>query len=102
MNEPAVFGTEDLRDVLGEYAQNTATLMNALHASIDSDESLMWRPHLPQMQAALAHFAELCREELGNLGVWREDGRDLEEIHEQVWEQGERLVCWLNRMLGVS
>ena len=102
MEEPALFGTEDLRATLEEYGQNTATLITALHASIETDESLIWRPHLPQMHAALAHFAELCREELENLGAWREDGRDLEEIHESVWEEGERLVRWLNRMLGVS
>lgn len=102
MNEPALFGTEDLRRIIEEYAQNTAVLIDALHGSVGRDESLMWRPHLPQMHSALAHFAELCREELENLGEWREDGRDLEEIHEAVWEEGERLVHWLNRMLGVS
>ena len=102
MNEPAVFGTEDLRAILEEYAANTAKLIDALHASVETDESLLWRPHLPQMHAALAHFAELCGEELESLGKWVDDGRDCEEIHEQVWEEGERLVRWLNRMLGVS
>ena len=102
LNEPALFGTEDLRAILEEYSQNTAALIDALHASAETDESLMWRPHLPQMHSALAHFAELCREELENLDAWREDGRDLEEIHEAVWDEGERLVRWLNRMLSVS
>ena len=59
MNEPVLFGTEDLRKIIEEYEQNTATLIDALHASAETDESLIWRPHLPQMHSALAHFAEL-------------------------------------------
>jgi hypothetical protein len=52
------------------------------------------------MHAALSHFAELCRDEIDNLGYWHADGRDVEEIHETVWDEGERLVRWLKRMLG--
>jgi hypothetical protein len=101
-NEPVLFGAEDLREILEEYARNTAALLGALRNSAEVEESLIWRPHLAQMHAAIAHFADTIRTELENLGTWHADGRDLEEIHELVWEEGERLVRWLNRMLGVS
>jgi len=100
-NERVLFGTEDLRDILQEYARNTAALLRALQRSAETDESLIWRPHLAQMHTAIAHFAETIRTEIENLGAWRADGRNLEEIHELVWEEGERLVLWLNRMLAV-
>ncbi|MFL6539191.1 MAG: hypothetical protein ACJ8HU_00350 [Chthoniobacterales bacterium] len=101
MDEPVLFGPAQLKEILEDYASTTAQLIDALHASIESGEAMNWRPHLPQMHAALAHFAELCRDEIDNLDCWREGGRDLEERHEFVWDEGERLVRWLNRMLGV-
>ncbi|HEV3409826.1 MAG TPA: hypothetical protein VG095_06005 [Chthoniobacterales bacterium] len=101
-NDPVLFGPEDLREILEEYVRNTAALLHALRNSADTEESLIWRPHLAQMHRAISHFADTIRTELETLGTWRADGRDLEEIHEVVWEEGERLVHWLNRMLGVS
>ena len=101
-NDPVLFGTEDLREILEEYARNTAALIAAFGKSAEAEESLIWRPHLAQMYAAISHFADTIRAELENLGTWRADGRDLEEVHEVVWEEGERLVRWLKRMLGVN
>lgn len=100
-NKPVLFGTAELQEILEDYAATTSHLIDALHAAAESGESNNWRPHIPQMHAALAHFAELCRDEIANLASWRADGRDLEEVHESVWDEGERLVRWLNRMLGV-
>ncbi|MFL6530836.1 MAG: hypothetical protein ACJ8KX_10235, partial [Chthoniobacterales bacterium] len=101
-NEPVLFGTEQLREILEDYAATTSHLMDALHAAAESGELSNWRPHIPQMHAALAHFAELCSDEIEDLSRWCADGRDLEEVHESVWNEGERLVRWLNRMLGAS
>ena len=100
LNEPVLFGPEQLKEILEDYARTTSHLMDALHGAAESDESKNWRPHIPQMHAALAHFSELCRDEIENIGSWRTDGRDLEDVHESVWNEGERLVRWLNRMLG--
>lgn len=102
MNEPVFFGPEQLKEILEDYAATTAKLVGALHDAAQSGEAIDWLPHLPQMHAAVGYFAELCEDELQNLGHWREDGRDLDEVHELVWDEGERLVQWLRRMLGVA
>jgi hypothetical protein len=97
--EPIVFGTEDLRRILEEYTATATALLEALHATAACELSPDWRPHLPQMHAALASFAELCRDELEQLGDWRDDGRDAGEVHEFIWNEAERVMRWLKRMI---
>lgn len=104
-NEPApveFFGAEELRVALEDYAATTTALLLALQTSAEAgaEESRNWRPHIAQMGAALARFTELCRDEIGKIGLWREDQPDPEEVHELVWEEGDRLVRWLQRMMG--
>ena len=106
-DEPApvrFFGAEELRVALEDYAATTAALLWALQASAEAEPgtSSNWQPHLAQMLAALARFGELCREEIEKIGLWREDGPDPEEVHEMVWDEGERLIRWLKRMIGTS
>src|SRR4051794_33037693 len=101
-NEPVRFGTEELRLTLEEYLTNTEALLARLQvcAETSAEESSNWRPHLGQMQAALVRFRDLCRAELEKIGLWCEDAAEPDEVHELVWEEGERLVRWLNRMIG--
>ncbi|HEX8076243.1 MAG TPA: hypothetical protein VF511_00400 [Chthoniobacterales bacterium] len=98
------FGAEELRGALEDYAQTTEQLLVALHTSAqaESEESINWRPHLSQMQAALDRFRKLCRAEIEKIGLWCEDTLDPEEVHEVVWDEGDRLVRWLQRMMGTS
>lgn len=102
-NEPVqFFGAEELRGTLEDYAMTTEALLARLQicAETEAEEARNWRPHIAQMQRALTQFLELCRSEMEKIGLWREDGLDPEEVHELVWEEGERLVRWLNRMIG--
>lgn len=98
------FGNEELRATLEDYATTTETLLERLEvcAETDAEESRNWRPHIAQMQAALARFRDLCRSEIEKIGFWREDELDAEEVHELVWGEGEQLVRWLNRMIGTE
>ncbi len=100
--EPLGGGIEELRRALEEYDRATTALSDGLHESAAAESTMNWRPHLPQMHAALVTFAELCRDELDNVGLWREDGLEPNEVHDLVWDEGERLVQWLNRMMGTS
>lgn len=104
-NEPVqFFGAEELRAALEDYATTTEALMETLQLCVETkaEQSSNWWPHIAQMQMALARFRELCRGEMGKIGLWHEGALDAEEIHELVREEGERLVQWLNRMMGVS
>jgi hypothetical protein len=103
-NGPVHFGAEELRATLEEYVANTEALLNRLQfcAETNAEASSSWRPHLWQMHAALSRFRDRCRDELGKISLWREDGLDPEEVHELVWQQGEQVVRWLNRMIGMD
>lgn len=97
--QPVVFGAEDLRRILEEYVATATALLEALHSTATCELAPAWRPHLPQMHAALASFAQLCCEELEQLGDWRADGRTAEDVHEFIWNEAERVMRWLKRMI---
>ncbi len=97
------FGAEQLREALEDYAATTTALLWALQLDPEADaETPVWWPHRAQMRGALAQFGELCRAEIERLGQWDEDGLDPEEVHEMIWDAGNRLVEWLQRMTGTS
>ena len=41
-------------------------------------------------------FAAMNR---SSFGLWREDGLQPDEVYERVWDIGDRLAKWLNRMM---
>ncbi len=104
-NEPApvqFFGAEELRVELEDYAATTTALLWALQTSAEAkgEESSNWQPHIAQMRETLARFRNLCRDEIEKIGLWREDGLDPEDVHEMIWNEGDRLVRWLKRIMG--
>ena len=104
-NEPApvqFFGAEALRVTLEDYAATTTALLWALQTRAEAEESSNWQPHIAQMRAAVAQFQKLCRNEIEKIGLWREDGPDPEEVHEMIWNEGDRLVGWLRRIIGTN
>ncbi len=102
MDEPVFYGTEDFREVVEDYAATTAELIEAIRETAENEAECIWRPHLAQLQAALAHFETHCREAIENATIWSEDGSDLDKIYSAIWEEGTQLVHWLRRMLGIS
>ena len=98
------FGAEELRAALEDYAATTTALLWALQTSNEAkeEESCNWQPHIAQMLTTLARFGALCRGEIEKIGLWREDGPDPEDVHEMIWNEGDQLVRWLKRMMGMS
>ncbi|MBA2431847.1 MAG: hypothetical protein H0V56_06985 [Chthoniobacterales bacterium] len=90
----------ELQRVLHEWENITSVLIATLHEQVDSARPANWHPHFEQIVSALHGYRELCRREIEQIGLWREDGLEPEEVHEQIWEQGDRLAKWLSRMIG--
>jgi hypothetical protein len=90
----------ELQRVLQEWESITSALVAALHEQAGAARSANWHPHFEQIVSALHRYQELCRHEMAQIGLWREDGLDAEEVHEHIWEQGDRLAKWLGRMIG--
>ncbi|MGI8819478.1 MAG: hypothetical protein ACR2ID_01180 [Chthoniobacterales bacterium] len=89
-----------LRTALLEWEHIATRLIEQLHADVASNRPANWRPHFAQMVKALLHYRQTCRKELGQIGLWREDGLETEELHESLWEQGAGLATWLERMVA--
>jgi len=90
----------ELQRVLEEWENITSALIAALHEQVGTNRGANWHPHCEQIVSALQRYQELCRHELEQIGFWRADGLEPEEVHEQIWEQGDRLAKWLERMVG--
>ena len=90
-----------LRRTLEEWEVITTGLLEVLHRDEENDEtSVDWWPHRPRMIAAIEKFRDGCREEHERAGRWRADELDPDDVHELLWDQGDRLAKWLQRMVG--
>lgn len=98
--EPVDEDVAALKCALTEWESITAQLLEQLHSDVRSDRAANWRPHVDQIVRAIVRYRALCREELGKVGGWREDGLDPLDVHQLVWEQGDRLAKWLARMVA--
>ena len=88
-----------LKCSLTEWEMIASRLLRQLRTDFHDDTSSYWAPHVGQIDNAVRHFHTLCRREIGRIGAWREDGLEPGEVHEFVWNEADRLVTWLNRML---
>jgi hypothetical protein len=96
--EPA--DVQELRRNLDEWAALSSRMIELLHETVASERSENWRPHLPQIVKAVRAFGDRCRHEQSReFHSWRAAGPDPDEVLEDVREQGQRLVDWLNRMI---
>ena len=94
--------TEDVQELgrsLAEWAAISSQMIELLHETVDCDQSRNWRPHFAQIVTAVRAFGDRCRSETQEFGRWRGDGLEPDEVVQQVREQGQRLVDWLNRMI---
>ncbi len=98
--EPAEREIEKMKSILDEWQSIASELIEMLRQTVDRAESASWRPHLTQIDKALQEYRDLCQDESQQLGLWREDGLQPDEVHEVVWDEGNRLIQWLNRMTG--
>lgn len=93
------WNAQQVRELFSEWEKTAAEISVVLHEQAKREPQANWRPHLEQMDHALRSYRELCRAEAEQLGQWRADELQQEEIYEAVWEQGDRLTQWLLRML---
>ena len=100
MKSEEMIGEESaaLRCALTEWEQIAAQLLEVVYEAADREQSANWRPHRDQIAAAVMHFRNLCRAQLEQIGVWREDELQPEEVREWIWGEGDRLAKWLQRM----
>jgi hypothetical protein len=98
--EPLDWDLAGIRRGLKEFEADATNLIDGLPDAAVCETSKYWRPHLHQILSAITDFRDLCREELEKIGMWREDGLQPDEVFEFVWDQADRLVNWLNRMVG--
>ena len=91
----------ELKSSFNEWDRIASQLLDLLHASAGCEKSAIWRPHLMQMDKAVRQYRDRCREETERIGHWREDGLECEQLYDLIWDQGDRLVAWLQRIIGM-
>ena len=96
--EPVGWDLEELKSTLEEWQQIASQLLAALRETVEREGPENWRPHRWQIERALRHYRDLCRDQAQELGLWREDGLGPDEVYEAVWDEGDRLAEWLSRM----
>lgn len=97
--EPMEWDIAELRRSIDEWEGIASNIIRLLSETADYDGSRNWRPHGAQIAAVVDRFRNLCRNESQHLGCWREDGVAADEAYERVWDEGDQLVRWLNRMM---
>ena len=95
--EPA--DVQELRRSLAEWAAISSHMIDLLNETVECERSRYWRPHFPQIVKAVRAFGDRCRGESEEFGSWRADGLQPDDVVQDVREQGQRLVDWLNRMI---
>ncbi|MFL6583284.1 MAG: hypothetical protein ACJ8KU_02060 [Chthoniobacterales bacterium] len=100
VTEPVDRETAELKRCLSEWAGLAGELLDLLHQQVNGESSTNWRPHFDQIVRAVTHYRDRCRSEIAQIGRWREDELETGEVHEMLWEQGDRLAKWLQRMVG--
>ena len=90
---------QEVRRSLAEWAAIASRMIELLHETVDCERSRNWRPHFAQIVSAVRVFGDRCRRESQECDCWRADGLEADEVLENVREQGQRLVDWLQRMM---
>ena len=91
---------EELKSAIREWESVASQILTCLEGDIAAaDRSANWRPHAGQIGKAVRAFRDRCRDEAERLGFWREDGLPPDEAYEAVWNEADRLLQWLNRMM---
>ena len=90
---------QEFRQSLADWAAISTQMIELLHETVGYDRSRNWRPHLTQIVSAVRAFGDRCRREARACEGWRADGLERDEVLEDVREQGQRLVEWLQRMI---
>jgi hypothetical protein len=97
--EPIEWDLQELKSAVREWESVASQILTCLDRDLATDRSANWRPHADQIAKAVRAFRDLCHEEAEQLGVWRADGIAADEAYEKVWDEADRLVQWLNRMM---
>lgn len=98
--EPMEWDIAELRRSIDEWEGIASHIIELLRETVDAAAgSQNWRPHAAQITTVVSRFRELCRAESQQLGFWRGDGLAADEAYEHVWDKGDQLVRWLNRMM---
>ena len=96
---PIEWDLTELKGSIEEWAVIAANILQLMDETLEYPASRNWRPHATQITAVVSRFRNLCRLESQQLGSWREDGLAPDEAYEKVWDEADRLVSWLNRMM---
>ena len=91
---------QELRRSLSEWAAIASHMIELLHQSADCEPARNWRPHLDQIVNAVRAFGDRCRGEAQAFSSWRADELEADDILDDVREQGQRLVDWLQRIMA--
>jgi hypothetical protein len=97
--EPIEWDIAELKRSIVEWEGIASHIIQLLHETADCAASQNWRPHVAQITTVVSRFRNLCRDESQQLGFWREDALPPDEVYERVWDEGDKLVQWLQRMM---
>ena len=97
--EPIEWDVTELEQSIEEWEAIAARIVQLLHETVECPASRNWRPHVTQIDAVVRRFRELCRRERQRI-VSSDDNFAVEDAFERVWNEGDGLVKWLNRMMA--
>jgi hypothetical protein len=97
--EPAQWDVDELKRSIDEWEAIATHILKLLQESAEDTGGQNWQPHRAQIIAVVNRFRQLCRRESQQLGSWREDGLAPDDAYERVWNEGDQLVQWLQRMM---
>lgn len=100
--EPLEWDLLELQRTLNEWGSLASQMMEHLLVEVHWERSANWKPHLHQLMQRIRHFRDRCREESRQLGHWRADGLQPDEVYELVWADADRLGQWLTRMMELD
>ena len=98
--EPIEWDLTHLQRSIEEWEGIAAHIVQLLHETAEQPASLNWRPHVAQIDKVVRRFRDLCHRELQRIGSFDDDHFDAEHSFERVWNEGDGLVKWLNRMMA--
>ncbi len=91
--------TVELKRSLLEWEGIASQILELLHNQLHCEPAANWRPHCDQIVGAVQRYRDRCRCELEQIGLWREDELEVDEVHELMWDEGDRLAKWLQQMM---
>lgn len=89
----------DVKNAIREWEKIASQILELLSADNRADRTTPWYPHRAQLMSAVTRYRDLCHHEAAGVGTWRADEQELDEIYDAVWEKGDQLVKWLQRMM---